>query len=86
MELVNANCKNLNFENLMCIAVNFYVKSLGHQEALTGLNRGTPFWTGGTNGLWNRCNSTVSNFGQTGACLNRGNLFSMLRSWMIAVG
>ena len=35
MELVNANCTNLNFENLMCIAVNYYVKSTGHQEALT---------------------------------------------------
>ena len=45
MELVNGNYTNLNFENLMCIAVNFYVKLSGHQEALTGLNRGTPFCT-----------------------------------------
>ena len=29
---------------------------------------------------------TVSNFGQTGACLNIGNLFSTSRSWMSAGG
>ena len=54
--VVNGNYTNLNFENLMCIAVNFYVKLSGHQEALTGLNRGTPFCTSGTNVLWNKCN------------------------------
>ena len=70
----------------MCIAVNFYVKLSGHQEALTGLNRGTPFCTSGTNVLWNKCNWTVSNFGQPGACLIIGNLFSMSRSWMTAGG
>ena len=70
----------------MCIAVNFYVKLSGHQEALTGLNRGTPFCTSGTNVLWNKCNWTVSNFAQTGACLIIGNLFSMSRSWMTAGG
>ena len=77
----------------MCIAVNFYVKLSGHQEALTGLNRGTPFCTSGTNVLWNKCNWTVSNFGQTGACLIIGNLFNirvdhwpLSRSWMTAGG
>ena len=29
LELVNGNCTNLNFKNLMCIAINFYVKSVG---------------------------------------------------------
>ena len=86
LALVNGNCTNLNFENLMCIAVNFYVKSSGHQEALTGLNHRTPFCTSGTNVLWNKCNWTVSNFGQTDACLIIGNLFSMSRSWMTAGG
>ena len=54
LELVNANCTNRNFENLMCIAVNFYVKSWAHQETLIGLNRGTPFCTSETNVLWNK--------------------------------
>ena len=36
--------------------------------------------------LWNKCNWTVLNFGQTGACLSIGNLFSMQHSWMITVG
>ena len=61
-------------------------KSSGHPEALTGLNRGAPFCTSGTNVLWNKCNWTVSNVGQTGACLIIGNLFSMSRSWMTAGG
>ena len=56
LELVNANCINLSFGNLMCTAVNFYVKSLGHQEALIGLNRGTPCCINGTNVSWNKCN------------------------------
>ena len=43
-------------QNLMCIAGNFYVKSSGHREALTGLNRGTPSCTCGTNVLSNKCN------------------------------
>ena len=86
LALVIANCTNLNFENLMCIAVNFYVESSGHQEALTGLNRATPFWTSGTNVLWNKCSWTVSSFGQTGACLILENFCSMSRSWMTAGG
>ena len=48
--------KNLSFGNLMCTAVNFYVKSVGDQEALIGLNRGTPFCINGTNVSWNKCN------------------------------
>ena len=47
------------------MAANFYVKSWGNQEALTGLNRGTPFCTSGINASRNKCNWTVSNFGQT---------------------
>ena len=44
------------FRKLMCTAVNFYVKSLGHQEALIGLNRGTPFCINGTNVSWKQLN------------------------------
>ena len=54
--LVNAKCTNLNFKNLMSMAANFYVKSSGNQEALTGLNRGTPFCTSGINASRNKCN------------------------------
>ena len=99
LELVNANCTNRNFENLMCIAVNFYVKSSGPPGSID--------WTQQWHSIltichlasvdvqlvkWddklskNKCNWTVMNFGPTGACLNIGNLFSMLHSWMITVG
>ena len=46
----------------MCIAVNFYVKSWGHQDTLIGPNRGILFCISGTNVSWNKCNWTVSNF------------------------